>query len=117
MRVTLEQRKENKEILSSIFQKCWKNEEFKSEFIEDPKKVLEEEKCEKVVLPEWKNKIVVEDQTDSSVIYLNIPANEELDVELTDKELKLVSGGVVCGGVCLGIIFVASAVIGWVATE
>ena len=40
-------------------------------------------------------KFVVEDQSDSSVIYLNIPIKfaEYIEAELTAEELDLVSGG------------------------
>lgn len=39
-------------------------------------------------------KIVVQDQTDSSVIYINIPAQPNTDdMQLTEEELEMIAGG------------------------
>jgi lactobin A/cerein 7B family class IIb bacteriocin len=40
-------------------------------------------------------RIVVEDQTDESVIYFNIPAKVNLnELELTEEQLEMISGGI-----------------------
>ncbi len=117
MKTTLEQRKKNEELFKTIFQRCWEDNEFKATFISSPIEVLEKENGKSLLLPKNKNRVIVEDQTDPNIIYLNIPANEELDFEMTQEELEMVSGGVACAGVCLGAIFVGSIVIGWLATD
>ena len=119
MRTTLKERKTNEEVFKTIFTKWNKNASFKKQFIERPIETLEEEVGKKMNLPEWKKKLIVEDQSDTSIIYLNIPANEELDFEMTEKEMEMVSGGVLCGGACVatGIVFLASVAIGWLATD
>ena len=105
MKITLEQRKETETILNSIYTKCWEDHEFKNNFVQNPKIVIEEQLGKKLTLSDCKNKIIVEDQSDKSIVYLNIPANEEInDIELTTEELELIAGGVVCGGACIGII-------------
>jgi hypothetical protein len=53
-------------------------------------------------------KIVVEDQTDESVIYLNIPAKVNIDdLTLTEEQLEQIAGGInstnVYAGAAIGI--------------
>ena len=117
MKTTLEQRTKNEELFKIIFMKCWENNEFKNNFIDHPVRVLEKENGKSLLLADNKNKVIVEDQTDPNIIYLNIPAKEELDFEMTEDELQMVSGGALCGGLCVGAVFVACVVIGWLATE
>lgn len=117
MKITLEQRKENNNALNSIFSKCRNDSESKAKFITNPKSFLEKEMGSNVKLNEGKNKIVVEDQSDPSIIYLNIIANEELNIELTEEELEVVSGGAACAGICIGIIFAVCAIASFFATK
>ncbi|QVY64636.1 NHLP leader peptide family RiPP precursor [Polaribacter sp. Q13] len=83
----------SQKLLQSIIQKAWEDEAFKQELIANPVKVIEELTGEKINLPEDKT-LVVKDQTDDSVIYINIPAKLNLDdVELTEEQLEAVAGG------------------------
>jgi hypothetical protein len=46
--------------------------------------------------------VVVEDQTNPSIIYLNIPAKPDYsNIELTDEQLEVIAGGEI--GIALGI--------------
>lgn len=106
----------NKEIkhvesfLANITQTAQNDKEFKSDLINNPVQVIKE-RYGLTLKPavNW----VVEDQTDSSVIYLNIPRPFEVDdnVELTEEQLEKVSGGelsvgFICGAIA-GAILVA----------
>jgi lactobin A/cerein 7B family class IIb bacteriocin len=63
-------------------------------------------------------KFIVEDQSDSSTIYINIPRRFGIeDLELTEEELETVSGGitpgfVVAGAICLGVAAVGAVCYG-----
>ena len=43
-------------------------------------------------MPEGKT-LVVRDQTDESAVYINIPAKQQLDAELSEEQLSAVAGG------------------------
>jgi len=103
MKVTLEQRRKSEKLIETLVSKARESAKFKERFINNSKEVLEE--ALNIKFPSEKE-IIVEDQTDSSKIYLNIPQNINIsDLELTEEELERVSGGIVCGGLCvLGII-------------
>ena len=116
-KLTIEQRKKNEAVLISLFEKCREDQEFKNSFMQNPVSVLEDFSGEKVEFFGGKNKVVVEDQSNPNNIYLNIPANQEFhDIELTEKELELVAGGFVCGGLCIGIAIGVGLLIGYAST-
>jgi hypothetical protein len=59
-------------------------------------------------MPEGIN-IIVEDQTSSSNIYMNIPAKPNYEnFELTDEQLEVVAGGIVVG---TALVFTAVGVV------
>lgn len=82
--------------LQKIYAKAWENESFKQSLIEDPVATLT-----RITKGEFKLegvKIQVNDQTDTSTLYLNIPANPQdlvidFDMELTEEDLELIAGG------------------------
>lgn len=82
--------------LQKIYAKAWEDESFKQSLIDDPVATLK-----KITKGEFRLegiKIQVNDQTDTSTLYLNIPANpQDLDVglnmELTEEDLELIAGG------------------------
>lgn len=99
--------KQAESLLENIVQTAQNDEEFKSNLIENPKKVIKERYG---LTPKPSMNFVVEDQTDSSVIYLNIPRKLHSDeVELTDEQLEEVSGGLsvsfVCGALVGGALY------------
>ena len=88
MEVTKEQK-----LFQEIVTKAWEDASFKEELIADPVAAIEKLTGEKVSLPEGK-KLVVRDQTDASTIYVNIPAEKNMDdVELNEEQLEAVAGG------------------------
>ena len=69
---------------------CWADENFKNELVADPKGTLE--KMGATIADGVE--VVVNDQTDTSVVNINIPPRPEAyDVELSEQELEAVSGG------------------------
>ncbi|MFZ4931660.1 NHLP leader peptide family RiPP precursor [Chryseobacterium sp. Mn2064] len=87
----MEDKKE--QIIQAVISKAWEDAEFRKELLVNPIKAIEELTGVKVVLPEGKELIVV-DQTDKSKVYVNIPAEPEMDnVELTEDQLEAIAGG------------------------
>ncbi|QVY64637.1 NHLP leader peptide family RiPP precursor [Polaribacter sp. Q13] len=81
------------ELLQSIIQKAWEDEAFKQELIANPVKAIEELTGKKINLPEGKT-IVVKDQTDKTSLFINIPAQPNMEnMELTEAQLEAVAGG------------------------
>jgi hypothetical protein len=88
MKLTNEQ-----EILQSIVKKAWKDQVFKSNLIASPVATIEHFLGHQINLPEGKN-IAVVDQSNSSTIFINIPAEPNMkDMELSEEQLDVVSGG------------------------
>ena len=80
-------------LMQTIINEAWENETFKKELLENPAQAIEKLTGEKVSLPEGKQ-LVVRDQTDDKTIYINIPAERNLeDVELNEDQLEAVAGG------------------------
>lgn len=93
MSITKEQ-----ELISEIIKKAWEDESFKKDLIANPLSAIEKLTGKTVNLGEGKT-LVVRDQTSESAIYINIPAKEEVDAELTEDQLEAVAGGVSIDGV------------------
>ncbi len=106
--ITQKHQEKVEEVLISLTQKSWKDSEFKKEYIANPVKVLSEEYGKEFIAPE-KQELVVEDQTDESIIYINIPRVPQAidDFQLTDEQLECVAGGE--GGVIVFWIVTALA--------
>ena len=91
--ISTKQQQKGQEILSTIVKKSWEDDAFKQELIKNPKTAILSLGIEGVTISDNQN-IVVEDQSNSNFIYINIPKKINLDeIELTDKELEAVSGG------------------------
>ncbi|RSK47567.1 TOMM propeptide domain-containing protein [Hymenobacter rigui] len=108
MATAKEQQEEGAELMQLLAQKAWESSTFKEQLIKNPVETIELVTGKKVTMFQNK-KIAVEDQTDESVIYFNIPAKPDFDdLALTEEQLETISGGttVVCGayvlGVCIG---------------
>ncbi len=81
------------ELMQRIINEAWEDETFKQELVADPIAAIEKMTGEKVVLPDGKT-LVVRDQTSEETIYINIPAEQNLEnVELNEEQLEAVAGG------------------------
>ena len=92
MKITQEQQEKGQELYNQLVIKAWESATFKEQLIENPETTI----AEVTGQTDFNNntKIVVEDQTDTDIIYLNIPRKVNLnDFELTDEQLERVSGG------------------------
>jgi hypothetical protein len=88
MKLTKEQ-----ELFRTIVQKAWEDDTFKAELKANPLNAIEKLTGKRLNIPEGKT-LVVHDQTDASVVYINIPAELDMDdVELTEEQLEIISGG------------------------
>lgn len=88
----MESRREQ-EVLQSVLSKAWEDQTFKKNLIEDPVNTIENFTGVKIVLPEGKTLIVI-DQSDNSKVYMNIPAEPDLEnMELTEDQLENIAGG------------------------
>jgi hypothetical protein len=88
MEITNEQK-----VLQQVINEAWENEVFKNELIANPLTAIEKLTGQRVQLKEGQT-LVVRDQTDESTIYINIPAEQNLEnVELSEEQLEHVAGG------------------------
>lgn len=88
MEMTQEQK-----VYEQVVQKAWEDAQFKKDLMVNPVETLENFTGSKLNLPSGKT-LVVNDQTNESTIYLNIPGKVSTDtVELTDDQLEMVAGG------------------------
>lgn len=116
MNTSIEQQKKGAELLKTLTQKAWESASFKEQLVKNPTAAIEQVTGKTLSNLDGK-RIVVEDQTDSSIIYLNIPAKLDLnELELTEEQLEMISGGVTpvayVAGVALGIG--VCAVVDWI---
>ncbi len=89
-----EKQQKSQEVMNNIITKCWKDKSFKQQLVANPVTTIEKFTGEQTDVPEGKELVVI-DQTDDRYIYFNIPAEPKLDeMELTDEQLELVSGGI-----------------------
>ncbi|MBB4807381.1 hypothetical protein HNP38_002685 [Chryseobacterium defluvii] len=80
-------------ILQSIVQKAWRDPVFKNNLLQNPVAAVESFLGHPINLPEGK-KISFVDQTDTSTIFITIPAEPDIeDMELDEELLDMVSGG------------------------
>jgi hypothetical protein len=106
MNITIEQQEKGAELLKTLAHKAWESATFKEELIKNPVATIEQVTGRSITNLGDK-RIVVEDQTDESVIYLNIPAKINInELELTEEQLEMIAGGVT------PLAYVAGAVIG-----
>lgn len=93
MELTKEQLRKERELYSQLVNKSWRDASFKEKLIKNPLKVIEDFTNMDIKLPEGR-RILVEDQSDDSKIFINIPAKPDLDeLDLTEEQLEMISGG------------------------
>ena len=84
---------QEQKLLQQVVNEAWNNADFKKSLIENPLEAIEALTGEKLNIPEGKT-FVVNDQTDTSVVYINIPAEPTMeDLELNEKQLEAIAGG------------------------
>ncbi|MFD0862939.1 class IIb bacteriocin, lactobin A/cerein 7B family [Sungkyunkwania multivorans] len=112
MGVTMHQLKENQDFLGILYKKAWEDPSFIEALKQNPLDSIKEHLGRTLQLDSGKSRIEVSDQTDSNIVYLNIPAKVNFDnLELTEEELELVAGG----WVSLAAAFAAGFVVGMIA--
>ncbi|RSK47559.1 NHLP leader peptide family RiPP precursor [Hymenobacter rigui] len=80
--------------LQRLAKKVEEDAQFKKILLENPTAGLETFLGRRVILPEGM-KIAIVDQTEPSTIFINLPSTQNTeDVELTEEQLDIVSGGV-----------------------
>jgi hypothetical protein len=88
----MEQKKEE-EVLRLILSKAWEDINFRKSLIADPITTIENLTGAKIILPDGKT-LVINDQTDKSKVYVNIPSEPNIeDIELTEEQLEIIAGG------------------------
>ncbi|WP_291150240.1 hypothetical protein [Flavobacterium sp. UBA7680] len=80
-------------VLESIVKKAWSDPVFKDNLIKGPVETIENFLGHPIHLPEGKT-IAFVDQSNSSTIFINIPAEPDFeDMELNEEQLDIISGG------------------------
>lgn len=74
---------QEQKLYAEIVQKAWEDTAFKAELVVNPVAAIEKLTGKKLNLPEGKT-IVVRDQTDESVVYINIPATPIKSVDVAN---------------------------------
>jgi hypothetical protein len=77
---------------AEIVQKAWDDASFKNELTVNPVAAIEKLTGNKLNIPAGKT-LVVRDQTDESIVYINIPAKPSMDIELNEEQLEAAAGG------------------------
>jgi hypothetical protein len=97
----------SKELYKRIVTKDWEDNNFIQELVSDPIDTIEKLTGELINLPEGKT-LNIDDKTNPLVIYLNIPAETDIeDMELNEEQLEKVAGGVttpVCFGIAVYVV-------------
>lgn len=92
MKITFDQVEQGLDLQKELIAESWKNAEFKELLINNPKAAIAQftGKSEADITMN----IVVQDQSDSNTVYLNLPPKPDIDMfELTEEQLDMVSGG------------------------
>lgn len=89
--ITLEQKQNSSDFIQTLIEKSWDDSNFKNELVKNPTKTIANLLGKNDNSFPQDKSLVIEDQTDNSLIYFNIP--RKYDNELTLEELELVSGG------------------------
>jgi len=88
----MELTKEQK-VMQQIISEAWNNEAFRKELVVNPIEAIEKLTGQEIRLPDGK-KLVVRDQMDENIVYINIPNEQNLeDVELNEEQLEAIAGG------------------------
>jgi len=90
-------------LLNEIIKTAWQDESFKNDLMANPVQAIEALTGKEVNIPAGKT-IEVYDQTNDSVIYINIPKEPNFDdMELNDEQLEIIAGGDGIDPIILGV--------------
>lgn len=93
MNYSKEQEAKGTELVKTLVEKAWESASFKERLMRNPEATIAEVTGKH--LTNTDKKIVVVDQTDESVVYINIPAKVDVsELELTEEQLEQVAGGI-----------------------
>jgi len=113
MKITQEKQEQGEALYRDLVQKAWESSTFKEQLISNPEKIIGEVVGDNNFRSDAN--IVVDDQSDENIIFLNIPRKINFDnIELSDEQLETVSGGEVLAtaGVVLGGAAIAATLFG-----
>jgi len=100
-------------IMTNVIVKCWEDADFKKELMANPIAALEKFTGNEINLPKGKRVVVRDQSADANVIYINIPAEPNLDeLELSDEQLELVAGGVTPAVASYFLVLAAGVAVG-----
>ena len=105
-----EQQISRRDLEALIVQRAWKDDAFRSEFLDDPKATIEKYSGQKIPA-EYK---VVALAEDDKTIHFVIPAKPANTDELSDEDLEKVAGGLDVVSLGLLLVPVTIAVVGMV---
>lgn len=89
---------QREEMYVQVVQKAWEDGDFKKRLVDNPIETIESFIGKPLNIPEGKT-FVVRDQTDDSMVYVNIPHKSVTEnTELSEEQLDAVSGGVYGNG-------------------
>ena len=90
----LSQQEKGDNLINALVSKSWEDSSFKQRLIESPVQTIRDFSDAPFNVPAGTD-VVVTDQSNPSTIYINIPAQPDLDsLELTDEQLEAVAGGI-----------------------
>ena len=108
--ITLEKQKSGLELVNKLIEKSYESSSFKNELLNSPYTAIESVYGSPI---SKKMNIVVEDQSNSDFIYLNIPVKPNLEtMELSDEQLEMVSGGEILASVGVAAIIITAGAVG-----
>ena len=107
---------QGQQVYGEIVQKAWDDNKFKNNLVSNPVETIEKFTGSRFSLPEGQTLVVI-DQTNESILYLNIPRKVDIsELELTDEQLEMVAGGtdvLFWGGVGIGTAFAGAVIVGY----
>ena len=112
MKITQEQQESGLKLYESLVAESWKDSAFKKALLESPKETIKKFTNGEVNFS-GDETIVVVDQTDSNITYINIPRPLQIDdMELNEEQLEAVAGGTAPPPTPWGVAIVAGLALG-----
>lgn len=107
---------QEQKLYAQVVQEAWDNTQFKKDLVAKPEEAIERLTGHKMNLPLGQT-FVVNDQTDESITYFNIPRKVDTSsMELTDEQLEMVAGGdisLAAWGAAVAVVSAIGASFAW----